>query len=59
VGVELKAKFPDANIKLIEGSGGIFNVKYNDKIIYSKQNIEGQRFPENGEITRLIENEIK
>ena len=55
---ELKAKYPDSNIKLIEGGGGIFDVKCDGKLIYSKQNIEGQRFPNVGEITRLIEQEM-
>ena len=54
---ELKAKYPDSNIKLIEGSGGIFDVTCNGKLIYSKLNIEGQRFPHEGEITKLIEQE--
>jgi predicted Rdx family selenoprotein len=43
---------------LIEGGGGIFDVKCNGKLIYSKQNIEGQRFPNEGEITKLIEQEM-
>ena len=55
---ELKANYPDSNIELIEGGGGIFDVKCNGKLIYSKQNIEGQRFPKEGEITRLIEHEM-
>ena len=58
VEAELKANYPDSHIKLIEGSGGIFDVKCNGKLIYSKQNIEGQRFPNDGEITRLIEQEM-
>jgi len=57
VEAELRASHPDSNIKLIEGGGGIFNVKYDGKLIYSKQNIEGQRFPNEGEITKLIEKE--
>lgn len=55
---ELKTNYPDSNIKLIEGGGGIFDVKCNGKLIYSKQNIEGQRFPNEGEITRLIQQEM-
>ncbi|MBA4421667.1 MAG: hypothetical protein C0390_01050 [Syntrophus sp. (in: bacteria)] len=55
---ELKASYPDSNIKLIEGGGGIFDVTCNGKLIYSKQNIEGQPFPKEGEITRLIEQEM-
>lgn len=55
---ELKSKYPDSIIKLIEGGGGIFDVKFNGKLIYSKQNIKGQRFPDKGEISRLIDQEI-
>ena len=52
---ELKANYPDSNIKLIDGSGGIFDVKCNGKLIYSKKNIEKRRFPDEGEVTKLIE----
>ena len=55
VEAELKANYPDSNVKLIDGGGGIFDVKCNGKLIYSKQNIEGQRFPDEGEISKLIE----
>ena len=55
---ELKANYPDSNIKLIEGGGGIFDVKCNGKLIYSKQNVEGRRFPNEGEIARLIKQEM-
>jgi selT/selW/selH-like putative selenoprotein len=58
VEAELKANYPDANIELIEGSGGIFDVECNGKLIYSKQNIEGQRFPNAGEIAKLIKQEM-
>jgi hypothetical protein len=57
VEAELKANYPGSDIKLIEGSGGIFDVKYNGKLIYSKQNITGHLFPDVGEITRLIKQE--
>jgi selT/selW/selH-like putative selenoprotein len=58
VEAELKKSYPASNIKLIEGSGGVFDVKCNGKVIYSKQNITGQRFPDKGEITKLIKQEI-
>jgi len=58
VEAELKANYPDSNIKLIEGGGGIFDVKCNGKLIYSKQNVEGRRFPNEGEIARLIKQEM-
>jgi predicted Rdx family selenoprotein len=58
VEAELRTLYPDSAIKLIEGGGGVFDVKYNGRLIYSKQNIEGRRFPNEGEITKLIEQEI-
>jgi selT/selW/selH-like putative selenoprotein len=54
VEAELKANYPDSNIRLIKVGGGIFDVKCNGKLIYSKLNTKGQRFPNDGEITRLI-----
>jgi selT/selW/selH-like putative selenoprotein len=54
VEAELKANYPDSNVTLVKGSGGIFDIKCDGKLIYSKQNIEGNRFPGEGEITRLI-----
>jgi selT/selW/selH-like putative selenoprotein len=58
VEAEIRARFPDLSIKLIEGGGGIFNVTCDGKLLYSKQKIAGQRFPHNGEITKLIEQEV-
>jgi selT/selW/selH-like putative selenoprotein len=54
VEAELKADYPDSVIELIKGSGGVFDVKCNGILIYSRQNIEGRRFPNKGEITKLI-----
>ena len=51
---ELKGSYPDADIKLIKGGGGIFDVICNGKRIFSKLNIAGQRFPREGEISKLI-----
>ena len=51
---ELKATYPASNIKLIKGGGGIFDVKCDDKLIYSKLSTKGQRFPNDGEISGLI-----
>ena len=50
----MRANYPDSNIKLIKGGGGIFDVKCNGKLIYSKLDVKGQRFPADGEISRLI-----
>jgi selT/selW/selH-like putative selenoprotein len=58
VEAELKTKYPDSKVKLIEGGGGIFEVTCNGTLIFSKQTIEGQRFPHDGEISWLIDKEI-
>jgi selT/selW/selH-like putative selenoprotein len=58
VEAELRTHYPDLNIKLVEGGGGIFDIKCNGKLIYSKQNIEGRRFPNEGEITKLLKQEV-
>jgi len=55
VEAELKKVYPDASIKLIKGGGGVFDVKCDGKLIYSKFSIAEQRFPREGEITRLVE----
>ena len=55
---ELRTKYPDANVELFEGSGGIFDVTCNGKLIYSKQRIDIQRFPDVGEISGLIKKEM-
>ncbi len=54
VEAEVKGKYTDASIKLIESGGGVFDVEYDGRLLFSKQKIEGQRFPEEGEISRLI-----
>lgn len=51
---ELRANYPDSNIKLIKGGGGIFDVTCDGRLIYSKLNIKGQRFPNDREISRLV-----
>ena len=50
----MKANYPDSNIKLIKSGIGAFDVKCDGKLIYSKLNTKGQRFPSDGEISRLI-----
>jgi len=51
----LKATYPFSNITLIKGGGGVFDVTCDGKLIYSMQKTKGHRFPEEGEITGLIE----
>jgi predicted Rdx family selenoprotein len=54
VEAELKADYPGSEITLVRGSGGIFNVKCDGTLIYSKQGTAGQRFPNSGEVSALI-----
>lgn len=44
---EIKRRF-GVNTELIKGSGGVFDVKVNGKLIYSKH--ETGRFPEHREV---------
>jgi selT/selW/selH-like putative selenoprotein len=58
VEAELKKAYPDSTIELIKGGGGIFDVKCDGVLVYSKHNAEGQRFPMNGEISKLIKEKV-
>lgn len=49
---ELKGKFSDIIVDLIEGTNGVFRVKLDDKVIFDKA--YKSRFPEYGEIPKLI-----
>jgi len=40
------------NVQLIPGHGGVFDVRLDDRVIYTRS--EKGRFPEEGEISRLI-----
>ena len=39
--------------QLIEGSGGVFDVAVDDKLVYSKH--QTGRFPDSGEVLKLIQ----
>jgi len=52
LGEELKDAF-GAEVELISSSGGVFEVVVDNKLIFSKKN--WQRFPEEGEITLLLQ----
>jgi selT/selW/selH-like putative selenoprotein len=54
VEAELKAAHPDVKIKLIMGGGGIFEIKCEGKLIFSKKGTADRRFPREGEIARLV-----
>jgi selenoprotein W-related protein len=48
----LTAAFPDADVGLVEASGGLFEVSMDGKLIYSKR-AKG-RHAEPGEVLRLV-----
>lgn len=43
-------------LELLPSSGGVFEISFNDKLIFSKKELE--RYPENGEILKLLEEKI-
>jgi selenoprotein W-related protein len=49
---DLTQRFPNAHIELIEGSGGIFEVAKDGRMIFSKKQVG--RFPELDEILRQL-----
>jgi predicted Rdx family selenoprotein len=54
VEAEVKAHYPEARITLIQGRGGVFDIACDGERIYCKNAIEGQPFPESGQIAALI-----
>ncbi|MBN1625943.1 MAG: Rdx family protein [Deltaproteobacteria bacterium] len=54
----MRANYPDSNIELTKGGSGIFDIKCNGELIYSRHNIQRRRFPDEGEITKLIEQHL-
>jgi len=49
---EIEKKFPDAEIELIEGSNGVFEVKRDGTLLFSKHELG--RFPNPGEIAEKL-----
>ena len=52
----LKARYKEADIKLISSGGGVFEVMIEDKLIFSKKSLG--RFPEHQEIDKLIKQNL-
>ena len=51
---ELTQAFPTADISLIGGGGGVFDVHVAGELLYSKKKIHCGNFPKDGEVTTLI-----
>lgn len=52
---EIKSVYNDAKIELVPGSGGNFIIEVDGKIIFSKRDMDEPRFPNDGEILKLID----
>lgn len=51
---EIENNFKNAEFELEKGSGGDFIVEVDGKVIFSKNDLPRPRFPEDGEILKLI-----
>ena len=49
---KIKSGFADAKVEIVEGSGGVFEVTFDGKLIYSKK--ETGEFPEENEILDIL-----
>lgn len=49
---ELKQAYPDADVRLIESSGGVFEVTVDGKLVFSKKSL--RRHAEPGEVLKAI-----
>jgi selenoprotein W-related protein len=49
---ELKQELPDAEVRLVPSSGGVFEVTVDGKLVFSKKAF--RRHPQPGEIMQLI-----
>ena len=49
---ELKQAYPDADVRLIESSGGVFEVTVDGKLVFSKKAL--RRHAEPGEVLKAI-----
>ena len=51
---ELKTEFPGSTVELVGGKGGIFEVTLDGTTVYEKDREVCDRFPEEGEVPRLV-----
>jgi selenoprotein W-related protein len=52
---KLKQEF-GVEVKLIASSGGVFEVRAAEKLLFSKKGLG--RFPEDGEVEKLVQGEV-
>ena len=51
---EIKASFPEVEVELIRGAGGIFDVHKDDVLVFSKDRSVCGGFPAEGHMTTLL-----
>jgi selenoprotein W-related protein len=51
---ELRQAFPDAEVRLLQSSGGVFEVEVDGSLVFSKRALK--RHAEPGEVVKLIQN---
>jgi len=56
VEAEIKASFPQAEVELVRGSGGVFDIKRDGALVFSKDKNVCGGFPKEGEIAELLIN---
>ena len=49
---KINSDLADANVEIVEGSGGVFEVTFDGKLIYSKK--ETGEFPEEQDILNIL-----
>jgi selenoprotein W-related protein len=52
VAAEIRGEFPEAEVQLIEGSGGVFEVVADGKLVFSKRKLGRHAQP--GEVVGLV-----
>lgn len=56
---EIKAAFADADVELIEGESGVFDIAVDGKMVFSRGcSAFGKRFPRVGETAELVQAEL-
>ena len=53
--VEIRQAFPAAQVALIKGEGGVFDIHVDGELIYSKETLHYDQFPDDGEVVELIQ----
>jgi len=56
VAAEIQSTYPDAEVQLIESSGGVYEVTLDGELVFSKRQLG--RHAEPGEVFRIIQEQL-